>query len=346
MSAPKKLGFEESLRENVILKEICSGCEACILVCPFGCLEYSEDKPNLIKKCEICGICPKTCSRYDFPQATLEKMVFQRERTPDEEFGVYRRLVIAQAGDDKIRRVGQDGGMISALLTYALNNGIIDSAVVSVTSPENPWFPVPKLVSTPEEVLKCAGTRYTYSPNLLALQEAVKQKKKSVAFVSTPCQIQAIRKIEAFPLKRYSSLIKFTVGLMCTESFTYDGLVKKHIQGVLGVDLNEVTKMNIKGKILVTTKSGETKTIPLQEAKQYTRKGCLPCKDFSSEFADISGGGLGLNGWTFTVIRTEKGEEIFENAEKAGAIQTRPVEEEKGSLDLLVKLSKRKRKSS
>jgi coenzyme F420 hydrogenase subunit beta len=204
---------------------------------------------------------------------------------------------------------------------------------------------VPKLVSTPEEILECAGTRYTYSPNLIALQEAFKQKKKSVAFVSTPCQIQAIRKIEAFPLRRYSSLIKFTVGLMCTESFTYDGLVKKHIQGVLGVDPNEVIKMNIKGKILVTTKSGETKTIPLQEAKQYTRKGCLPCTDFSSEFADISGGGLGLNGWTFTIIRTKKGEEIFDNAAKAGAIQTRPVEEEKASLDLLVKLSKRKRKS-
>ncbi len=346
MSTAKKLGFEESLEENVILKEICSGCEACILVCPFSCLEYSEERPNLIKKCEICGICPRVCARYDFPQATLEKMVFERERTPSEEFGIYRRLVIAQASNEKIRGVGQDGGLVSALLIYALNTGIIDSAVVSVMRPEEPWFPVPKLVSTPDEVLECAGTRYTYSPNLLALQQVVKQKRKSVAFVGTPCQIQAIRKIEAVPLKKFSSSIKFTIGLMCTESFTYDGLVKKHIQGVMGVNPNDVTKMNIKGKILLTTKSGDTKAIPLREAKQYTRKGCLPCTDFSSELADISAGGLGLNDWTFTIIRTKKGEEIFENAAKAGVIQTRPVEEEKGSLNLLVKLSKRKRETS
>jgi len=345
MSTPK-LSFEETLLENVILKEVCSGCAACVLVCPFGCLEYFEEKPNLIKKCEICGICPQVCPRFEFSQASLEKLVFGRERRPDEEFGIHERLAIARATDRNILRTCQDGGVVSALLTHALNNGVIDSAIVSATSPEKPLFPIPKLVSAPEEVLECAGTRYTYSPNLLALQEAVKQKRKSVAFVSTPCQIQSIRKIEAFPLKKYSNLIKLTIGLMCTESFTYEGLMQKHIQEVLGVNLHDVMKINIKGKVLVTTKSGETKAIPLQEAKQYTRKGCLPCTDFSAELADISTGGLGLSGWTFTAIRTNKGKEIFESAEKAGAIQTRPVEEEKTALDLLIKLSKRKRKTS
>jgi len=345
LSAPK-LSFEESLQEHVILKEICSGCAACVLVCPFGCLEYFEERPNLIKTCEICGICPKVCPRFEFSQASLEKIVFQREHNPEEEFGIHRRLVIARARDDKILEECQDGGVVSALLSHALKSGIIDSAIVSTASKEKPWFPTPRLVSTPEEVLECAGTRYTYSPNLLALQEAVKQKRKSVAFVSTPCQIQSIRKIEAFPLKKYSNLIRFTIGLMCTESFTYSGLMQKHIQEVLGVNLHDVKKINIKGKVIVTTKSGETKTIPLQEAKQYTRKGCLPCTDFSAELADISTGGLGLSGWTFTVIRTSRGEEIFDSAEKSGDVQTRPVEEEKGSLDLLVKLSRKKRKTS
>jgi len=345
MSAQKR-GFEETLQENVVLKELCAGCAACVLVCPYGCLEYFEEKPNLTKKCEVCGICPRVCPRFEISQVTLEKLVFDRERKPDEEFGIHHRLAIARASDEKILQTCQDGGVVSALLIYALSNGIIDSAIVSATSPMKPLFPIPRLVSTPQEVLECAGTRYTYSPNLLALQEAVRQKRKSVAFVSTPCQIQAIRKIEAFPLKKYSSLIKFSVGLMCTESFTYAGLIQKHIQEILGVNLNEVKKINIKGKVLVTTKSGEIKAIPLQEAKQYTRKGCLPCTDFSAELADLSTGGLGLNGWTFIITRTKKGEEIFTDAERAGAIQTRPVEEEKSALDLLIRLSKKKRKPS
>jgi len=195
-------------------------------------------------------------------------------------------------------------------------------------------------------VLQCAGTRYTYSPNPLALQEAVRLKKKSLAFVGTPCEIHAVRKIEAVPLKKYSSMLKFTIGLMCTESFTYDGLILRHIHGKLGVDLREIRKINIKGKVLVTTKSGDVKAIPLAEAKQYTRKGCLPCTDFSAELADISAGGLGLTDWTFTVIRTPKGEEIFDSAVKAGALRTRPVEGEKVAFDLLIKLSRRKRKTA
>jgi coenzyme F420 hydrogenase subunit beta len=84
----------------------------------------------------------------------------------------------------------------------------------------------------------------------------------------------------------------------------------------------------------------------LQEAKQYTRKGCLPCTDFSAELADISTGGLGLSGWTFSIIRSKKGAEIFNGAEKAAVIRTRPVEEEKFASDLLVKLSKKKRKTA
>lgn len=342
----QKQGYEQTLEEKVILEGICAGCAACVLVCPFGCLEYFDEKPNLIKKCEVCGICPRVCPRFEFSQAALEKLVFQRERKPDEEFGIYERLAIARATDENILRASQDGGVISALLTHALNNGIIDSAILSGTDPEKPFFPVPKLVSTPSGILECAGTRYTYSPNLLMLQEAVRQKKQSAAFVSTPCQVQAIRKIEAFPLKKYSNIVKFIVGLMCTESFTYAGLMQKHIQQTLGVSLHDVKKINIKGKVLVTTKAGETKAIPLQEAKQYTRKGCLPCSDFSSELADISAGGLGLSGWTFTVVRTKKGQELFQGAEQAGAIQIRPVEEEKGALELLVKLSRKKRKTA
>ena len=343
MSAPK-LSYEESLLEKVVLKELCAGCGACILVCPFTCLEYYEEKPKLVKKCEICGICPRVCPRYDFSQSTLEKLVFERERKPEEAFGVYRRLVVAQTTDDNISRTCQDGGVVSSLLTFAMKNGVIDGAIVSGTSGDRPLFPIPKMATTPQEILECGGTRYSYSPNLLLLQEGVKQKKKSLAFVGTPCQIQAVRKMEAVPLKKYSGILNFTIGLMCTESFTYEGLIQKHIQEVLGVNPSDVAKINIKGKVLVTTKSGEVKAIPLTEAKKYTRKGCSPCTDFSAELADISTGGLGLSNWTFTVIRTKKGEELFEGAEKSGIIRTRSVDGEKTALDLLVKLSKKKRK--
>lgn len=344
MSALKR-SFEESL-ERVVSAERCMGCATCVVVCPLACLEYREEKPRLVKDCKACGICPRVCPRYDLPLSALEEFVFGRERKPDEEFGIYRRLVVAQANDKETLRACQDGGVVTALLSYALKNGIIDGAAMSGVSSDKPFYPVPRLVTTPSEVLECAGTRYTYSPNMLAFQEGVKLKKENLAFVGTPCQIQAVRKTQMVPLKKYANPLQFTIGLMCTESFTYEGLMEKQIREELGVDLHNVKKINIKAKILVTTKSGEVKTISLADAKQSTRKSCTFCTDFSSELADISVGGLGLSGWTFTVLRTEGGQELFESAEKAGLLKTRPIEKEERALSLLIRLSKRKRRIS
>lgn len=345
MMEPKKPLSFGILLAKVVLAEKCVGCSACVSFCPISCLEYSEGKPKLVKKCANCGICVVVCPKYEQTLPSLEESVFGRQRKPEEEFGVYRRIVIAQANDNNIRQACQDGGVVTALLKYALEKKIIDGAALSGVSQDKPFYPVPRLVTTPEEVLKCAGTRYTYSPNLLAFQEGIKQDKKKLAFVGTPCQIYALRKIEDL-LFKYVSPLKFAIGLLCTESFTYEGLMEKYIQGELGVNLGDIQKINIKAKLLVTTKSGEVKVIPLKEAKQYTRKGCTICTDFSSELADISVGGLGLSDWTFTILRTKKGEEIFDDAVRKGFLKTRSVEEEKRAFDLLLNLSKRKRETA
>jgi coenzyme F420 hydrogenase subunit beta len=196
-------------------------------------------------------------------------------------------------------------------------------------------------VSTAEEILTCAGTRYSYSPSVFALTDAIKQKKERIAFVGTPCQIRALRRMQTAGLKKYTAPVKFMIGLMCSECFSYDGLIQKHILGILGVKPSDIEKINIKGKMIITAKSG-IQTISLPEAKQHARTGCKSCNDFSSELADISVGGLGLNEWTFTIIRTDRGEEMFSNAEEKGKLNVRDAKEETNALTLLSKLSKKK----
>jgi len=344
MSAPK-VSFEESLGKNVVNAGKCVGCSTCVVVCPFNCLEYVGGEPNLVRECKICGICAQACPSYDWAWSKVENFVFGRERKADEDFGVYRKLVVAQAKDSNILKVCQDGGVVTALLLFALESGLIDGAVVSGLSQEKPFNPVPTLALTREDILKSAGTKYSYSPNIQALAEGVKQKKSNLAFVGTPCQIHAIRKMQMAGLKRYTAPVRFLIGLMCSECFYYEGLMQKHIQEKLGINLNGIKKMNIKGKMLVTTEKG-VQAIPLAEVKQYARGSCRFCDDFSSELADISAGGLGLDKWTFTIIRTENGEELFSRAEKAGILNVRAVEEEANALNLLTKLSRKKRETS
>ena len=338
---PVKIGFEESLKKDVIDSGKCLGCRTCIVVCPFGCLDYGEEKPTLVKECKNCGICAQACPQYGWVRSEAEKFVFGRERKPEEKFGIYRKLVIAQATDSQILKVCQDGGIVTALLLFALKEGIIDGAIVAAEDPQKPLYPYPMLATTPQEILQSAGTKYFYSPNILALTETTKQKKSGIAFVGTPCHIRAIRKMEMSGLKKYTTPLKFLIGLACSECFDYKGLMENHIHKKLGVNLSRIRKMNIKGDMLLTLDS-ETVSIPLAEIKQYVRKNCSSCNDFSAELADISVGGLGLKNWSLVIIRTEKGEELFSKAERAGVIKTRDVNEEPFTLKLLKKLSKRK----
>ena len=338
----KKVSFEETLGRH-ILPSKCVGCATCVIVCPFGCLEYADGRPRLVGECKACGVCAQVCPRYSFSMEALEKLTFGRERNPDEEFGIYRRLIAAQTTDVEIGRVCQDGGVVTTLLKYALESGLIDGAALSGISEDEPLKPKPKLALTVGDIISCAGTRYSYSPNMLAFKEGVNMGKKHLALVGTPCQIQAARMIQHSPLKRYANALKLTIGLFCTESFDYKGLVNGLLRGEMGINPEDVEGMNIKGDLMVRLKDGGVRRIPLEKAKKYAWN-CSLCGDFSAELADISVGGLGLNGWSLTVVRTEKGEELFDGAVAEGLLRVRAINEDELPYKLLIRLSRLKRR--
>ena len=83
-----------------------------------------------------------------------------------------------------------------------------------------------------------------------------------------------------------------------------------------------IIKINIKDDFIVTLNNGKTIHIPLEEVDAVARPSCLACRDFSNEYADISAGGLGsLDRYTTTVIRTDKGANLFSNALQQGYIE-------------------------
>jgi len=269
----------------------------------------------------------------------VEKFVFKREKRAEEKFGIYQKVLVAKSTDKNILKVCQDGGVVTTLLTFALKNKTIEGAAVSGIDKHKPLHPLPVFATTAQQLLESAGTRYCYSPNLLALQEGIKQDKKGIGFVGTPCQIEAVRKMQMIPLKNYVEKLKLTIGLMCSKSFSYEGLVENYIRRKLQINPADVKRMKIKKKLILVMKSGKTNEYPLRDVHQYARTECKACKDFSAELADISLGGLGLNGWSLVVVRTETGREFLEKGIASGLLETKPIEEERHSLEMLIKLS-------
>jgi coenzyme F420 hydrogenase subunit beta len=343
----KRKGFEE-LQQNVIAPKICTECAACYITCPFqGVLQY-ENEPMLTGECKSCGLCLQVCPRYELNQQDLEKFVFGRSRSSEEPYGVHRGLFAARSTQKDIYSTCQDGGVATTVLSKALSLNIIDGAAISGRHNWNCWQPVPLLALSREVLVTNAGTRYTYSPNLLAFKEGVQQGLSRIAVVGTPCQIQAVRKIQNSTLKKYSQALGLTIGLFCSESFRYKGLIIDKIQTERGIDLQDIEKMNIKGGLILYLKDKSMITISLKELKEITEQKCHVCTDFSAELADISVGGIGLDGWTVTVVRSAIGERVFNLCREEGLLDTRLIREDELAFKLLNRLSiiKRRRKLS
>lgn len=167
------------------------------------------------------------------------------------------------------------------------------------------------------------------------------------AFVGVPCDIEALRKIEAFSKKRNQEWVHdvpLQVGLFCRENWAYT-CFRAIIEDDYGVKLEDVEKFDIKkGNIIAYKKDGSKLEFPLKESRPYVRIGCHVCLDFAAELADVSVGAVGTPPkWSTVICRTKKGKEIFEGAVNEGYIEAKPIDEVKPGTKLVKKLTEEKR---
>lgn len=317
-------GFGE-LEHKVISPEICCRCGTCEAFCPR--IEQKENRPTLTDYDPLCGLCFAYCPRTFLDMGEIEGKLFGRARAEDEALGIFRMAASAQAAAAAGR--AQDGGVATALLVHALESGMIDCAVV--TDRDEEWRTTARVARTPEEIISAAGTKYTISNSVVAIKEALEKGCEKIGFVGTPCQIQALRKVQLLeePYEFGQEKIALLVGLFCMENFDYDELMEGLVKGRLGLLPKDVARFEIKkGMFRVIDKEGIAHEVKIEETDRYTFKGCGPCFDFSSELADVSVGSVGSpDGWSTVLARTETGEKLYSSALGAGAVQEKAISE-------------------
>ncbi|NYT05971.1 MAG: 4Fe-4S dicluster domain-containing protein [Methanomicrobiales archaeon] len=315
----------EDLKREVWEQGRCSGCGACIAVCPADAIRFLEGSADAhpfhsgyckeVSDGVPCGACYRVCPRTDNRRAAaLEKPLL----------GGYDAIISAKATFPVERR--QSGGAVTAILRNALDEGLIDAVV---TVGEDPWTmkPFSVLLTTSGELVHHAGSRYNWwVPTLAILKEAVVRRKYSrIAVVGLPCAVsalQAMRDCDHDLLRPFGRAIRLVVGLFCTESFDYKKLIEEIIGGVYGVEPWKIRRLNVKGALEVTDRDGVVHSVPLKDLKACIRPGCSHCTDFTAKDADISAGAVGSpEGFTTLIVRNPVGAGFIERAIQNGLLE-------------------------
>jgi coenzyme F420 hydrogenase subunit beta len=336
------------LEKKIINPGFCTLCGACEAACPVSALQVEGEKVRRLHDCskdlDLCPICYAICPHSE---ALLLRSLKSVSDAPmrNEELGYYRKIVLAQATDPKLREQSHGGAVVTSLLTYGVGKKVFDSAIVSQAEPENPARPKPAVAVVPDDILSAVGSKFFPSPVAQAYGSAVYgHGKTNIAFVGVPCHVLALRKMEAWQHK-ISGNLKIAIGLFCFGTFSLSPLLE-HITKKYKIKSSDIKKMRLSSKFVIQTERDVIR-IPLSEIEDHILPSCRTCTDFTAELADISvGGAYPLKDWSTVIIRTKAGEDFFYNAVENGVINTWVIEQEPTVIERVMVAAMQKRTSA
>jgi coenzyme F420 hydrogenase subunit beta len=324
---------ERSTIEWVVRRKLCTGCGVCVGVCPHGAIDIVMDEsqgcfaPQVhLDDCKHCRLCYDVCPGHsvDFDKLST-KLLGDIPR--DIALGRYLACYVGHANDEGIRYNGASGGLVTALLVFALERGLIDGALVTRMRPGKPLIPQPFIAKTRQEILSAAGSKYCPVPAGAALKMILESKGR-FAVVGLPCHIQGVRKAEQ-EIIELRDRIRYRISIACSFNYSFYG-TWRFIES-LGIRPQEVCELQYRGRgwpgsMLLRTKDGSEITVPLAEyykqLSPYSLWRCMLCSDMLGELSDLTCGDAWLPelvqmdkaGSSFIISRTPEGEELLEAA--------------------------------
>ena len=323
--------FDDLIKE-VHERDLCGECGGCVSFCSadeIKAIEMPESGPPRYaneENCLHCGICYLVC-----PQTHVLNEELNERYNFKIPIGNWKKISCARASSEAIQEKGTDGGVITSILTYLLDNKLINGALVA--KKEGPFNRAPFFATSKEELIEAAGSHFdlskqvtglknydTFIPTITTLKNVISPDLMNIAVVGTPCQIHSIRKMQELSILP-AHIVKYTLGVFCNLNFCFDGKAQNEMEQKFNFSFKDITGMNIREHVIL-----ETEEVPIlidfKELKDFTRKACFGCSDFPNYYADISFGGLGSpQKYTTAIIRTKIGQKVYNSALSEGYIK-------------------------
>lgn len=215
---------------KITKKQNCSGCHACLNICPKQCISMNTDYegfwyPSIdTNKCINCNLCEKVCSIYNDLNKIDNKMIAYACKNTNEQ----------------IRNTSSSGGVFTLLCEY-----IIKSGGVVFGAAFNESFEVEHMhAETLEECFKFRGSKYVQSKIGNTYKEAKKylDEGKLVLFSGTPCQISSL---DLFLMKKYKNLLMIDIACHGVPSPL---VYKKYLKSLEDINKSKVSSLSFRDK--------------------------------------------------------------------------------------------------
>ncbi|WP_270934943.1 Coenzyme F420 hydrogenase/dehydrogenase, beta subunit C-terminal domain [Falsiroseomonas oryzae] len=273
--------------------------------------------------CTDCGLsrtalakaCGRACQFLRPDHAALEARVHGRSRDParpdEAHFGPFRRMF--RAALKPARPGAQWTGIATRLGERLLETGAVDAVLAMAADPEDRWKPVPVLVTRAEDMAACRGMKMGFAPLLALLEPAARAGHRRLAIIGIPCQVHALRAIEAeLGLERL-----YVIGTPCSDNTTTE--MFHRFLDLLDPDPASITYLEFRADYHVELRhaDGRVREIPFLQLPisrlppDFFPLTCRTCVDYTNVLADITVGYMGGTGAQWLTVRNDRGEELL-----------------------------------
>lgn len=315
--------------------KLCTGCSACINICPMSCIEFEQSidlwtYPKIdTERCIKCGKCIEVC------QGNADKITINRDERLENP-KVFGAILTNQQN----LLNSTSGGAFYAIARAVLNQeGVVYGAAMIDFHTKH------IRVTSYDKLPMLQGSKYVQSEmgNIYTLVKKDLQDNKKVLFSGTPCQVEGLYR---FLNKKYRNLI--TCDLLC-KGVPSPKLFSKYIEFLQKHYSENISDLNFRDKslgyILLSAIHIKQKKIFLHGIEDsyvkavgagYVRESCFSCK-FTSEMrvGDISLGDFwhigekekidkNVNkGCSLVICNTVQGIRILEDIKKIAYVEER-----------------------
>jgi coenzyme F420 hydrogenase subunit beta len=286
--------------------------------------------------CTDCGIsrmgdgraCGRACQFIQPDYASAERRVHGRMADPDlgDEafFGVtlaMQRLRLSPPAPG-----AQWSGITTALAAGLLERGRVDAVLAVRAHPHDRWRPEPVIVTDPAELAQCRGMRMGYAPTLAALAPAAAAGHKRIAVIGIPCQVYALRAIEA----ELGFARLYVIGTPCSDNTTTENF--HQFLSLLDAAPQSVSYLEFRADYRVELRFDDgrpNRVVPFLKLPisrlppDFFPMTCKTCVDYTNRLADITVGYMGGDGDQWVITRNHRGAEML--AGLAGRLDERPL---------------------